>query len=74
MHLDNMYTAHRLEAELHTARLERARQAQEAIGSTSRRPGLFLRITNVLGRAGTRLQGAPDATGVAPAKPGTALS
>ena len=74
MHLDTMYHAHRLEADLHAAQLERAREAKEATDSTTGRPGLVLRIQQLFGRAGTRLQAAPEGTSVKQAKPGAALS
>jgi hypothetical protein len=74
MHPDTMYAAQRIEAELQISRLERARLAQEATDSTSRRPSLAFRVRHLFGRAGTRLHGAPDGTGVRPAKPGAALS
>jgi len=74
MHLDTMYYAHRLEADLHAAQLERAREAQEATQATSRRPGLLSLVTNLFGRTGARLQGGPDGTSVRQAEPGAAVS
>ena len=76
MNLDTIYTAGRIEAGLQPAKLESARQAQDA---SRRVPGRSLpvrQLGSLLSQVGARLQGMPDRVCVdaPPAKPGSALS
>jgi hypothetical protein len=58
MNLDTLYTANRVDSELRSARLEQIRQVRDGIVT---RNGMTTRLGILLIRAGSRLQGLPQA-------------